>query len=455
MHSCKAYSDYLFIIYDCIEAKSTVNICDDLISTQFELNDKSNIHDSLMYIQSPNYPNEYLNNLDCNCSIRTNKDASMQIELMEFDLESTDNLIETKSTSSSVSSNNYINTAIDFRLNKEQSSLNSCSKDFFSINSNTQLCGTQTQFSSLLNLQHHKNNIILNSNQITNLRLFSDDALTRRGFWIKLKVSKLNKKCPENYILIDNKCFKVMNQQLTWYEAHSYCNSMGHSLLSIDNFEFEKKLNKILYENEDTLKYVFNSNNFTKFWIGVKHLNKTNWFDSNNNLIQFRDDEKNWWPWLIVDSKTYNQGSCVGKKRNFLFLEDCYKRMPFACQIKNDPEFNFFSKNNNPTKIEFKCGKKANDFFVIEKSTTTTTTQSTTTKRFISVNKFNRTSKMISTQLVKNEQDNIIDLNDVNKLPFSIKSNSIITKEATSVRPHGTDSSMFNLKLSLIIIFKY
>ncbi len=75
----------------------------------------------------------------------------------------------------------------------------------------------------------------------------------------------------------------------------------------------------------------------------MRHLNETNWFDYKNELIKFRNDESKWWPWLVIDSTTYNIGSCVAKKQNWLFLQDCYKKLPFACQSKQQQQ----QQNNN------------------------------------------------------------------------------------------------------------
>lgn len=69
-----------------------------------------------------------------------------------------------------------------------------------------------------------------------------------------------------------------------------------------------------------------------KFWIGLKQLNGTNWFDENNQVIQVDTDQRLWWPWFQFDNLLNNQGSCVGKYKHGMFLEDCYQRLKFACQ---------------------------------------------------------------------------------------------------------------------------
>ena len=75
-------------------------------------------------------------------------------------------------------------------------------------------------------------------------------------------------------------------------------------------------------------------------------------------MIKFKKDENKWWPWLAIDTSTYNTGgSCLGKRQNGLFLEDCYKKMPFACQIKPKTKSIASSSKSNP-RIQLKCGNK-------------------------------------------------------------------------------------------------
>jgi hypothetical protein len=370
---------------------------------------------SLIYLQSPFYPNEYLSNLDCNCSMRTARDSSIQIELLEFDLESSSNdngnslaLQNVNSMQSGAaagggqsnsnidnfnaiklagleSAMNIARTPYSIKESKQlkaskSSLLNSCTRDYFSINSNLQMCGAVSPFSGLLNLPASNNNSSKNNNnnnkhQVSSFRFYSDDALTRRGFWLKIKVSNLSPRdCPDNFILVNNICVRIYNEQLTWYEAHTYCTSMGYSLALIDNFELEKQLNKVLFNDEDdsvigSLYQAANgegsgkvggakqTSGMKRFWIGMRHLNHTNWFDSKNEMIKFRADEANWWPWLIVDSASYTQGSCVSKRRNSFAMEDCYKRMPFACEYKIPAV-----KLERKSSVEMKCGANAHIF---------------------------------------------------------------------------------------------
>ncbi len=224
----------MFIIYDCIEAKSTVNVCDSNTS----ITSLASTYDTI-YLQSPNYPLEYSNNLDCNCTMRTQYSNSVEFEFLEFDLEST------SSTNS-------------FNLMNEQT----CTKDYLNISS-SKLCGTLSPFVNL------KSNKTKQDTLETNFRFYSDDALTRRGFWIKVKSSAYST-CPDNnFILIENSCIRIYNDipPLTWYEAQNYCSQKGYSLAIIDNFEMDKQINKALFSQS--------SSQLKKFWTGIRHLNET------------------------------------------------------------------------------------------------------------------------------------------------------------------------------------
>ena len=344
-------------------AKSTANICD--VNTEMLNSEKP------IYLQTPNYPNEYGNNLECNCSMRSTNGSPVQIELLEFDIESSgEGLLVPNPPNQLIFNEDSFNKKTDSNVFKQ----NQCSKDYLSIGADeVQLCGTLSPFSNLVNVKSTL------KNQVTSLRFSSDDALSRRGFWVKLKASKVKETdCPENFVLVDNVCLRVYNQMLNWYEAQKFCTGMGFSLAVVDNFELDKQLNKALFtENE----------NEKKFWIGVKHLNQTSWFDSRNEVLELDPDEAKWWPWLVVDSTTYNLGSCVGKRKNYLFLDDCYKRMPFACQFKP-----IASSETINSKVQLKCGKNSDAFF---RTTTTSTTTSTASNKFIPISTKSATKSLL------------------------------------------------------------
>ena len=124
----------------------------------------------------------------------TSKDASITIELLEFDLESSSD-----DNSGDLLKNFNANNALKSKLHKKEAivsihnqNVQQCLRDYFQINSYAPLCGTLNQFSSLVDVQVANDDEEDDTRRITNLRFFSDDALTRRGFWIKIKGIQLN-----------------------------------------------------------------------------------------------------------------------------------------------------------------------------------------------------------------------------------------------------------------------
>lgn len=379
LHSCKAYSNYLFIVYQCIEKKSAVDMCN-----TDRILDTNNLTDSTMYIHTPNYPIEYSNNEDCKCSMKTSGDS--HIELLEFDLESS---------------------FIEDPAMIHQASAKTCTKDYLMIGNDTRICSTLSPFTNVIKSRYTKENEIIDFN------FHSDDALTRRGFWIKIKPSMVHN-CPADFVLIENRCIRVYNKPLTWYEAHNYCHGMGYSLAMIDNFELDKQLNNALFnEQGEIITHTYEVNNRNKnFWTGLKHLNETTWFDYKNEPIQFRSDEQNWWPWLVVDSSTYSMGSCVAKRADWLFLEDCYKRMPFVCEHNQKP----IVKSSS---VQLKCGADSNQYF---QSLTTTTITTTTKPIKTQASSTLETIRLLSSSSIKSQKfsvDNIKTLTHADEVQLS------------------------------------
>jgi hypothetical protein len=262
------------LILTSILAKNTVNICEDVdITTETDV----------LFFKTPSYPYEYSNNLNCKCSLNSQANQ-IQVQTIEFDLEET-------------SSQNY------------------CSKDYLSINKSKH-CSKMSPFKNLITLQ--------NTTALTSLDLqfYSDDALTRRGFWIKTKVSEYTKICADNFYLVNNACIRVYSDlKLTWFEAKRFCTSHGFDLLEIDNFETSKEIGHIIGDDQAV-------------WTSMKHLNKTHWFNENNSVIIYDENVRFWWPWLEFDNLVEDRGTCVAKRKSGLILEDCYQNLQFACQYK-------------------------------------------------------------------------------------------------------------------------
>lgn len=59
--------------------------------------------------------------------------------------------------------------------------------------------------------------------------------------------------CPPSFMLIDQVCVRIYEQELSWYEAHNYCSKSGYSLALIDSFELDKQLNRVLFDSATDL----------------------------------------------------------------------------------------------------------------------------------------------------------------------------------------------------------
>ena len=81
LHSCKAYSDYLFIVHECVARAATLDVCESRL-----VRSGGGGGDHTLYLHSPNYPAEYESGRDCACSLQAA--APAQLQLLEFDLES-------------------------------------------------------------------------------------------------------------------------------------------------------------------------------------------------------------------------------------------------------------------------------------------------------------------------------------------------------------------------------
>lgn len=130
------------------------------------------------------YPNEYATNLNCQLELQSEANTSLQIEMLEFDLEAADE--------GTVGQANSVEDAIR-QLNSNRTSMSkldatACQRDYLAIGASqhTRLCGTLSPFTTILNVA---SNVSTDAHQYvkTGFKFYSDDALTRRGFWLKLK----------------------------------------------------------------------------------------------------------------------------------------------------------------------------------------------------------------------------------------------------------------------------
>ena len=108
-----------------------------------------------------------MNNLNCNCLLETSG-SQIKFQSLEFDTES---LFDSQI---SLFKNNMISSVVSTSL------INKCNKDYLSINESN-YCGT---ISSYVDFYTQKLNTEMN---FLNLKFISDDSLTRRGLWMKIK----------------------------------------------------------------------------------------------------------------------------------------------------------------------------------------------------------------------------------------------------------------------------
>jgi hypothetical protein len=185
LHTCKNYSDYLSVAYECIAGSKRVDVCSNdetfIIDSESVEGGEGDERDEAVlkrfgsfYMSSPNYPNEYDANMN-NCSCR--------LDYVRLDAEGHD-----RDNSDSVNMNLVIK-AYEFdveegeQLNKQSNVLkeNICTKDKLIVSSSERtfnLCGQHKDFKEFYT---NGKSVILN--------FTSDDVIARRGFLIKLSAT--------------------------------------------------------------------------------------------------------------------------------------------------------------------------------------------------------------------------------------------------------------------------
>lgn len=365
LHTCKNHSDYLSVAYECIQGTKRLDICsndetymiDD--SSDDKRSDLTNKFSSF-YLSSPNYPNEYSNNLN-NCSCK-----------MEYvKLETSD------STESDIIDSDVINLAFstyEFDLEEGDSSDNTqCSKDYLNIETDTnrtQLCGQYKEFKEFYS---RSKSFSINFN--------SDDVISRRGFLFK--ISPIAESiCPHgSFRFGSQKCIKYFadtpldTEKLNWFDAQQSCQSLNGRLLVIDNFVDNIKLNALLRSRSESSIY----------WANIT---MTTGSDSNNFLNIKKPSLNEYQPLNRCLTKRLNywqeESTCIHNKYSYICEFDPVKtRKPASNQ------------NQTNRLIRVACGSSAAIFSDSQndrsrmnpvKSTpkvSVTTTTSTTTKQIL------------------------------------------------------------------------
>ena len=101
------------------------------------------------------------------------------------------------------------------------------------------------------------------ANKTANIRFKSDDALSYKGFWLKV-VSR--KACKDDWQLVGDTCIKVFSESLDWRAANQKCQSMNGYLVKIEDVINDLKLTQYMKINCKffylSINY-FNSNFFS------------------------------------------------------------------------------------------------------------------------------------------------------------------------------------------------
>ncbi len=158
---------------------------------------ESNIVDDNLLITSPDFPNEYPTSIDCTCSIIST--GYFKFDILWFSLQ--DN-------------------------------------DFLNIKNNN----NNKNLSGWLN---PTNELIL-ANKTANIRFKTDDALSYKGFWLKVVPRKT---CKDDWQLVGDNCIKVFSESLDWRAANQKCQSMNGYLVKIEDVISDSKLTQYMKIN--------------------------------------------------------------------------------------------------------------------------------------------------------------------------------------------------------------
>jgi hypothetical protein len=196
LHSCKNHSDYINIAYECIPGSKRMDVCSNdetfIIDSSWNANRKDgslNNRFGSFYLSSPNYPNEYANNLNnCSCKLEyvkidaantqtngqleTQDEINLQFKSYEFDLEEGED-----ANANSIEEQSYLNSLRKEKCTKDSLRIESVieNKDEISASS-INLCGQYKDFK-----EFYAKGTRFNFNFNT------DDVITRRGFLLKVE----------------------------------------------------------------------------------------------------------------------------------------------------------------------------------------------------------------------------------------------------------------------------
>lgn len=510
LHSCKNHSDYINIAYECISGSKRMDVCSNdetfiIDSSWSPAHARKSVFDSTdatsrfgsFYLSTPNYPIEYGNNLN-NCSCRleyvqidnpgsssTNTESTDQMNLMfktyEFDLEEADDSTISGVDGSSEEADD------DWRrdqCNKDRLKIESIMDDESQTSSpsSISLCGQFKEFKEF----YAKGNRF-------NFKFSTDDAITRRGFLLKIEPIA-ETQCPHGSKRFDsNRCIKYFGDEnnrhhghkLGWQEAHKSCQAMNGRLLVVNDFVDNLKLNSHLKSRigDKIHKSMERSAKLALKKQGGKQQRSNQQQQQQQTQsaeVQFEQFNIGYWVNTNKDDKKFlnvvynnkngtSSDKCLSKRYSYWSEENCATaRRAYICEfdaINLRPQIQrpLYSLNNGNRLIRVKCGSGSNTGSTVNTqqsstttkpvsttsipTTTTTTTASTTTKQ-----KASSTSRVLP--ILVEKPQNVI-LEDESTVPIlidsftksSIKSYDPITTSASASIPR----SIFNIDIILIL----
>lgn len=408
LHTCKNFSDYLSIAYECITGSKRIDICSNeetfVIDSTFS-KDKSDVNSRFgsFYLASPNYPSEYDSNL---------KNCSCQLEYVEID--------------GSNAHTNQMNLELktyEFDLEEEENKR--CNNDKLIVSGNGQvqeLCGQHKDFKEFST-----------TGSQVKFNLTTNDAITRRGFLIEVTPTH-ETICPYGTSRFKrDKCVKLYdNQHLTYRQATKACSSQSGRLLKINDFVDNFKLNSFIQENIDKPTF--------SIW--------SNFIATNSKDSVFLNVKKR--------RNTPQNMACISRTNSFWMEKSCFTKLPYICEFEAIKVRKNVEKVENNKLIRVSCGKLITKFANVVKTTVSTTTmQKAKTLEPITKSKQSKEKPVLLwSSLVKTIVPSKVELkneeSELNEdISYDLESNAML--DDIQMKTTVNDEGPFSQKLILIV----
>jgi hypothetical protein len=464
LHSCKNHSDYINLAYECIPGSKRLDICSNdetfIVDSHWSTSETVSLNSRFgsFYLTSPSYPNEYASNLNkCQC----------KLEYVKLDTNNNNNQEKNQDESEKqqkLDEMNLVFKAYEFDLEEsDQESSNTennkCSKDKLRIESTTDNLKKEGWSSIDLCGQHKDFKEFYAKGSKLTLDFQTDDAISRRGFLLKIEPTT-ETECPHGSKRFDaQKCIKYFGDErpsssmkLNFYDAIRSCQALNGRLLTINDFVDNLKLNSIIRQRisekiHKNLNIVLNS---TLYSTHFERFNIAYW---SNNLKQ---DERN-----NKQSNLIKKQKCLTKKINVWQEEEsCQAKRAYICEFdpikinkNNVNKKPVHSLNNGNRLIRVACGSSSRQFVVKQSTETTITTTTTTTTTESTTKTSQPTSKVLPVLSdIKNpdyylvEEDGGISTTTTKKARFASK--TVLKQDVSEV----VEDKKFFLNLDLMVI---